>query len=277
VIAPFQQSVSASSISSLLLLSLLLAKSTADIHRIPTATMKIINGLVFAGFLSRIADSFPSGAGSCAAGTDAILLPGQSHANNTQVGTTFLADFGINVKLNSEVLEPDTPTDFSTGVNHTLTIVANNAPFLGFLARVEGSGDDVFLDTTSALASNSTDVQVALSTCINVNRVGGVTHTSNDEKMSVSAILMMDEPVMDLLLDITVVVRNINSQDVSEWYFSRYMLNAIGPPMSSPTKMPTGPPVNTNSPSMKTTSAGLIRRAVMGMTVAYLGAAIYMV
>jgi hypothetical protein len=239
--------------------------------------MRIITGLAFAGFLRGIADAFPNGAGSCNAGTDAILLPGQSHANNTQVGTTSLADFGINVTLNGELLEPDTPTDFPTGDSHTLTIVANNAPFLGFLARIEGSGDDIFLDTTSALAANSTDVQVAVSTCINVNRVGGVTHTSNDEKASVSAILKMEYPAMDLLLDITVVIRNSNSQDVSEWYFSRYIMNAIGPPTSSPTIMTTGPPVDAPSPTMPTTSGCFARTAILGMTVACLGAAINMI
>ena len=252
--------------------------------------MKIITGFVFAsGFLcTEFAYSFPTAAGSCYAGTDAILLPRQSHANNTQVGTTSLADFDINVTLNGELLEPDSPTDFSTGVSHTLTIVANNAPFRGFLARIEGAVVDndetMFLGTTSALAAaanSSNDVQVALSTCINVNRVGGVTHTSNDEKMSVSAILKMDEPAMNLLLDITVVIRNSNSQDVSEWYFSRFVLNAIGPPTSSPTLVPTGQPgMTTDNPSTKTPSsaaAGLTTRTVMGITVVYLGAAIYMI
>jgi hypothetical protein len=242
--------------------------------------MKIISGLAFAGFICGIVDAFTTGAGSCKAGTDAILVPGLPHATNSQVGGTALADFGITVALNGELLNTTAPTDFMTGDNHTLTITATDAPFLGFLARIDGSGDDMFLDTTLALASNSTDVQVALSTCINVNRVGGVTHTDSNEKESVSAVLRMDDPADGLLLDVTVVIRNVNSEAVSEWYFSRFGLNAVGPPTTSPTVMPTtmDTPMAMDTPIPATrNSAGFSKTAIMGTAVACLGAVIHMI
>ena len=242
--------------------------------------MRIISGLAFAGFICGIVDAFPNGTGNCNAGTDAILLPGLSHANNSQVGGTALADFGITVALNGDLLNTTAPTDFMTGENHTLTITATDAPFLGFLARIEGSGKDMFLDTMSALESDSTDVQVAQSTCINVNRVGGVTHTFNNEKESVSALLRMDDPADGLLLDVTVVIRNVDSEAVSEWYFSRFVLNAVGSPTTSPTVMPTTmdtpTAMNTSIPPTRT-SAGFSQTAIMATTVACLGAAIHMI
>jgi hypothetical protein len=234
--------------------------------------MRIISAFALAGFLCGIVDAFPTGTGSCDAGDAAILAPSSSHATNSQVGGTNLTDFGITVALNGELLDPTVAKDFMTGENHTLTITAKDAPFLGFLARIEGSGDDMFLDTTSALTSDSADVQVAVSTCINVNRVGGVSHTNSNEKESVSAILNMDDPAAGLLLDVTVVIRNVDLEDVSEWYFSRFTLNAVGPPTVSPTIMPTS--MGTPIPP---TSAGFSKTAIMGTALACFSAAIHMI
>ena len=230
--------------------------------------MRAVGGVVFAAFLCGVADAFPVGAGSCTAGTGAILTEGFSHATNMQVGGTALADSGLSVTLDGDTLVPDTATDFMIGEAHTLTIEASNGTtFRGFLARIEG--EDMFFDTTTALSpgDNNTEVQVAVATCINVNRVGGITHTGNDDKSSISAILMLDEPAMGLVLDVTVVIRNSNAKDISEWYYSQYILNAVGPPSSAPVA-----PAPVAAPTLAPESAGrVVKTSVMGMAVASVG------
>ena len=200
--------------------------------------MRSVCTILSAALLLGSASAFPTSTGSCDAGTGAILKPGFSHATNAQVGTGPLSDAGIIVTLNGTVLEPDTPTDISTTDSYNLTIASDNTTFTGFLARIEGSGDDPFLDTTAALAPYDETAQVAVGTCVVVNRVGGVSHTNAEPKSSVSTELKMEMPADGLLLDITVVIRNNNAQNVSEWYYSRYELNAVAPP-SMPSMAPT--------------------------------------
>jgi len=247
--------------------------------------MRLFCSVACAALLCGSAVAFPTSTGSCDAGTDAILKPGFSHATNAQVGTGPLSDSGISVTLNDELLVPDTPTDFSTMEAYNLTIASNDTAFTGFLARIEGSGEDPFLDTTAALAPYDTQSQVAMGTCVIVNRVGGVSHTNADPKTFVSTELKMDSPAKGLLLDITVVIRNLNAQNVSEWYFSRFELNAIAPPSMAPTtRFPETPTATSdNGPNkaangQEPTSAASVR-AVGIMTAAAIvsfGAVIFM-
>jgi hypothetical protein len=241
--------------------------------------MRLVCGIASAALLSGFANAFPTSTGSCDAGTGAILKPGFSHATNAQVGTGPLSDSGINVTLNGDLLVPDTPIDISTMMEYNLTIVTSETPFTGFLARIEGSGDDPYLDTTSALAPYDTQSQVAVSTCINVNRVGGVSHTNKDLKTSVSNKLQMVDPAAGLLLDITVVIRNVDSQNVSEWYYSRYVFNAVSPPTDAPTMMFPSEPTpdgaggaEPTEPTMTPTSSAVSMLSILAVTSASIGA-----
>lgn len=242
--------------------------------------------LLGAGLLAGVAEAFPMSTGSCDAGTGAILKPGFSHATNAQVGTGALSDSGIIVTLNGELLVSDTPTEISTMTDYNLTIASNSTPFTGFLARIEGNGDDPFLDTTAALAPYDGNSQVAIGTCVVINRVGGVSHTDAEPKMSVSNVLRMDSPASGLLLDITVVIRNNIMQNVSEWYYSRYELDAIAPPSAAPTSRfpPTPMAAPTQSggggggePTAQPTSASIRKITILVATVASIGAMILMI
>ena len=241
--------------------------------------MRLFCGIASIALLRGFTNAFPTSTGSCDAGTGAILRPGFSHATNAQVGTGPLGDFGINVTLNGDLLVPDTPTDIMTMMEYNLTIVASDNPFTGFLSRIEGSGDDPFLDTTSALAPYDSQAQVAVGTCIYVNRVGGVSHTNNDQKTSVSTKLQMDDPAAGLLLDITVVVRCVDALNVSEWYYSRYVLNAVSPPTEAPTMIFPSEPTSGGGggdPKMTPTSSAFFIASVLTVTIASIGTMIVM-
>lgn len=247
------------------------------------STMRLfssVGSIVLVGGFAVVVDAFPTSTGSCDAGTDAILKPGFSHATNAQVGTGPLSDAGISVTLNDEPLVPDTPTDFSTLTEYNLTITSDGTkPFTGFLARIEGNGEDPFLSTIEALAPYDGLSQVAVGTCVAVNRVGGVSHTNADPKLSVSNKLSMDVPAPELLLDITVVIRCNDMQNVSEWYYSRYELNAVAAPSMAPTtRFPPSAPTPTaagGEPEPAPTSSGNGASAgVFAMVVIFIGAAV---
>lgn len=241
--------------------------------------MGFTNAILSVAFLLGSVNAFSTSTGSCDAGTGAILKEGFSHATNAQVGTGPLSDAGITVTLNDTALVPDTPTDISTTESYNLTIASDNTTFTGFLARIEGSGDDPFLDTTAALAPYDNLAQVAVGTCVLVHRVGGVSHTNADPKSSVSTELKMEMPANGLLLDITVVLRNKDALNVSEWYFSRYELNAVGSPTVAPTPMmfpgqqPTA--ATDNGDGAPTSDAIVVRMA--GAAVLTIGAMIMMI
>lgn len=240
--------------------------------------MRLTFGIASAALLSaNNVHAFPNTTGSCDAGTGAILKANFSHATNAQVGTGPLSDSGISVILNDEVLVPDTPTDISTSEAYNLTIASNGTAFTGFLARIEGSGDDPFLDTTEALAPYDTQAQVAIATCVNVNRVGGVSHTNKEKKTAVSTMLKMDDPANGLSLDITVVIRNVNAQNVSEWYYSRYELNAIAPPSAAPTSRFPDPSPTAAGGTEQPTSASVGMVTILAATVVCIGAIINMI
>ena len=146
-------------------------------------------------------------------------------------------------------------------------------PFTGFLARIEGSGEDPFLDTTSALDVYDDQAQVAIGTCVLINRVGGVSHTNAEPKTAVSSLLKMDDAANGLLLDITVVIRNVDALNVSEWYFSRYELNAVAPPSMAPTtRFPPPAPTSESGGGETPTSSAYNMVTMLLATVASVGA-----
>jgi hypothetical protein len=239
--------------------------------------MGIFYSIVFLVLLGlSVSQAFPTATGSCNAGTGAILQPGFSHASNAQVGTGPLSDAGISVTLNDDTLDPDTPTEISTMEEYNLTIVSDGTkPFTGFLARIGGSGDDPFLDTTTALDAYDTQAQVAEATCVQINRVGGVSHTNAAPKTVVSSLLKMDDAANGLLLDITVVIRNVDALNVSEWYFSRYELNAVAPPSMAPTttRFPPSAPAKSGDEGAETpTSSTYSMFKILSATVVSVGA-----
>jgi hypothetical protein len=85
----------------------------------------------------------------------------------------------------------------------------------------------------------------------------------------------MDEATNGLLLDITIVVRNVNAQNVSEWYFSRYELNAVASPSAAPTTR--FPPVSSELGENPPTSNSCGMASMLAAWVVSVGAFIILV
>ncbi len=168
------------------------------------------------------AEAFSTGAGSCDPG---VPLKG-AHILNEQLGGGPLSDNGFEVRLNGFALDSESENDVPlSGVDsaHDLTLVAaaDGTFFRGFLIRIEGTD----IDTREYL----------------VEDVGGVSHTNNSEKTEATALLRLTDTVTNLVMDVTMVVKNRDG--ASEWYHSRYILNA-GAVTAIPTvsKAPSPPP-----------------------------------
>ena len=70
-------------------------------------------------------------------------------------------------------------------------------------------------------------MKVELTHCVDIENVGGVTHTDSNDKTKVTAILQMDEPALDMIMDITVVIANTG--ETSEFYHTLLSLHAVDP------------------------------------------------
>jgi len=182
-------------------------------------------GLLLVAAISGV-NAFPYQAGSCAPGKEAILTPQLSHATKIQVGTGPLSDKGLVVLLNGMPLA-DSGTNVSVGTTHKIMINSTSGDaFRGFLLRLDGNGN--YMDADLALNPIAGDELVQVSTtCVDVYSVGGITHTSNIDKTVIVGTLKLDGTAQGMTLDITVVISNNVSQNVSEWYFSSYSLDAI--------------------------------------------------
>lgn len=242
-------------------------------------TMRILLGVASSVLLSGFADACPT-FWRCDAGIDAILKPESLYGNNSQFDMGSLSDTGITVTLNDEVLMPDKPTDFATMEDFNLTITSSNGTFTGFLARIEGSGEDPFLVTTAALAPGDDQSKLALATCVTVDRVGGVTQEDSEDKTTVPIVLRMDVPANGLLLDITVGYCSSGTDDLTAWSYSRFELNAVAPPSMAPTTRfpPTMPsPTPAEGGSTEPTSDAATIGMVVVATVSCIGAFVFMI
>ena len=143
------------------------------------------------------------------------------------------------MKLGSTTLSPTSTATFSVGVGTTLTI-SGTKPFTGFFMRLGEVGG---VQTDTAL-SGTGDVQVPR-VCTTAG-VGGVCQTSSSRKTSVTASLRLDSAAASMPLDVTIVVSA--GGDVSEYYYSRFLLSAAvanTPLTMSPAVTPTLSPVVT--------------------------------
>lgn len=194
----------------------------------------MIASLVLLGALVPLVGGYSTGAGSCA-GNGAPVAG--KHLSRVQITSGSLEAYGIKLTLgDSGPLKTGVPFEFEYGRPHFLTLSCSSKPatkalYLGFLVRL-ASPDGI--DTTSALLpfSNDKGTQIATDTCINIEGVGGITHTNNYPKSMSQSILEMDEAAQGLILDVTVVVAN--SGFYSDFYYSQYTLNAVAPTDGTP-------------------------------------------
>ena len=201
-----------------------------------------------------VTDAYPSAAGSCPAGVAAV---GSPHSDGGRPETTGpLGQGGVTLSLNGVLLEGK-PAEFRVGEVNELVLEATGVPMKGFLIRVgppEGVENSVDLRDSiypveeDGVASEDLIAKIAESTCVGTEQVGGLTHTSRDEKTSVTANLFVESEIEGLSLDVTVVMSNIVTD--STYYYSNYVVNAVqaadpdAPVIATPTtSFPTGAPV----------------------------------
>ena len=214
--------------------------------------MRLLTSLFILASLSEPSLGYPNGAGSCAAGKNAIQ---GSHLTKGNVLFGSLSDGDFSVSIGGVPLVVGATSTFLIGVENTLQITAGSKAFKGFLIRLGEAGGATTYD---ALTATSSDVKVA-SECTGLEGVGGVTHVSNSDKTVVTATLKLDEIASDLPLDVTVVVQNSGNTDTSEYFYSGYFLSSIdssGPTASSSqTDTPSPVPVTPDTSSPMVTKA----------------------
>eukprot|EP00544_Gedaniella_sp_CCMP2646_P006129 CAMPEP_0202496820 /NCGR_PEP_ID=MMETSP1361-20130828/21047_1 /ASSEMBLY_ACC=CAM_ASM_000849 /TAXON_ID=210615 /ORGANISM="Staurosira complex sp., Strain CCMP2646" /LENGTH=379 /DNA_ID=CAMNT_0049128249 /DNA_START=766 /DNA_END=1901 /DNA_ORIENTATION=- len=188
--------------------------------------------------------AFPSEAGSCRAGGFAV---GGSHRSRTQVGGGPLSDHGLELSLEGTKLQAGNVSQIVVGTSYSLELLATTSTntFRGFLMRLESPN----VDTIEAMSvpENANGIQVSEYFCVGIEGVGGLTHTTSNDKTQASGLLQVDETAVNLTLDVTVVVQN--RQGVSEWYYSQFLLQAISFSPTPAPVVPTKPPTMTPKPS----------------------------
>jgi len=170
----------------------------------------------------------PTGAGGCSRNMNGSV--GGSHLSAANQTTGKLEDNNLAVVISEttpeagETLVEGDPYNVTVGVDYNVYLSSSDADgFRGFLFRLESQDGT---DTTIALATATGEAQLAQDTCIDIENVGGITHTGNDFKTGSSAVLRMDKASPNMILSVTAV---ISCRDgVSEWYFTEYTLNAVG-------------------------------------------------
>jgi hypothetical protein len=214
----------------------------------------------------------PNALGSCAAGTEALLqttsiVDLQAHGILNQEGGGPLFDYGIIMLLDGEVLFPSIEANFTTGDDHSLsfTIADGNQPCKGFLIRMDSADDTRTVDAILPIESIDPDTNMTTTGGVKVapecqfgDFVAGVSHKDASQKREVNVNLNMADETDGLVLDVTVVIETSISRNISHWYYSRFILNAVKPeavPTSAPeTETPTQTPP-TSFPSEEMTEA----------------------
>ena len=180
--------------------------------------------------------AYPSGAGSCAEGGDAIGQTGESHvATGKPINTGPLSDGGFSVTLGDSVLAQFQTFTFPINTKTSLTINSSSKQFKGFLIRLGETGT-----MTDLAFDGNTDSQLKVSPLCTAAGVGGITHTTSDDKTTITAYLNLDAVAADMPLDVTIVVDNDSVESI--YYYSRFIVSSIDQaPAAAPsaTSLPT--------------------------------------
>ena len=211
--------------------------------------LSVAAAIVIGPTLVVVVEAFPGAAGGCPAGIAAV---GQPHIDGGRPETTGpLLQGGVTLSLNGVPLEGK-PAEFRLGEVNELVLEASGSPMKGFLIRVgppQGAENSVDLrESIFPADEEDTLSQIAESACVSTEQVGGLTHTSADEKTSVSASLLVENEIEGLSLDVTVVMANVVTD--STYYYSNFVVNAVQaadpdePVVATPTtSFPTAAPV----------------------------------
>ena len=61
------------------------------------------------------------------------------------------------------------------------------------------------VDLTEAIQAVDEEAQVAAATCVSAEGVGGLTHTNNNDKSTITGALLVEEAIPGLTFDVTIV------------------------------------------------------------------------
>jgi hypothetical protein len=208
--------------------------------------MRFFTSLVAVATLCKSVDAFPSGAGGCSAGNNAVQ---GAHLNNPTTGS--LADGGLSISLAGVTLAAGSTTTFPVSTDTVITVTSTTKSFKGFLLRLGETGG---VSTDAAWSFTGTNIQKA-GACFDV---GGVTHTNADSKTSISATLNLPTAATSMPLDVTIVIANNNG--VSEYYYSQFILTAAAA-VATPSPTPLAPvalPPNPGFPACSVCGVGMV-------------------
>lgn len=137
------------------------------------------------------------------------------------VGGTELDDFSLEVRINGQILNPAEAVSLLVNANNVIELIATgDMIFRGFLLKLSSTDG---ADTTGYLVSSDDNIDTSdsLDLCTALN-ASSLSHTSNMNRTSIKARLMIDETFDDLKLEATVVISNGVAAPGSEWYQSSY-------------------------------------------------------
>ena len=186
--------------------------------------------------------AFPTGAGSCNVGSAAV---GGSHLSSNSIttgpangdrGLRFLVDGQALVVGTPRTLALNPPVSDDDGLTeqiHTLTLesLVPTSNFRGYSIIASPAENTVLYDLQWEITDSTTQKVNALCTA---GTVAGITHTDAELKSSVvwelTAVVTQDAVVDETVtvpipLDVTVVLQN--SDGISQYYYSQYMMQFV--------------------------------------------------
>lgn len=213
---------------------------------------------------------YPTGAGSCASGKNAVggyHLEEQSPSGGKRtVLSGELSEGSVSVLINNNdddpLMDVSQPYPLQTQIEYTITVVTTQDPgFKGILLRFSNTDNTMDVPNDIILQPSDTLLQLAMICLETESNTIGLTHTDNIEKLSVSALIQFNTPGT-VLLDISIV--GANDDTVSVYGHSAFTLEITGDPLTmiptmSPMKIPTSlPPGVTAIPTVSPTISDFI-------------------
>ena len=207
--------------------------------------------------------AFPTGAGACPSHRPAV---GGGHLNAESLKNGTLEDGSVQVFVDDDRMRPNREYTVWTGKTTEILIRAplSGSGIKGFLIRLgqeepesqteivnqnnsstvknDGTSSGAHADLTMALQPPPPDnvnpyalnlIQAEETYCADAN-AAGLTHTENIAQYIIKGRLLLEVPLENLRLDVTVVMENTNTNGgSSEFYYSHYKLKAVDRDASS--------------------------------------------
>jgi hypothetical protein len=180
-----------------------------------------------------VVTGFPTGAGGCQGGIEAVGGPHLDSSKNIEKGD--LEFGGITFSINGIELLPNDPIrDFPLGQDIEVTVVATfpDVLFRGLLIRMEVPSSYTG-DTTNLLLPSSPELKVS-DVC--TAPVRGITHINRGDKETASGTVNVPLEALGVIFDVTVVFANDAAS--SAFVYSRLLANFRGPTTDAPTARP---------------------------------------